>query len=454
MAEFKVRVKTDKNGDTTNIIINNYYNIDNDYVYLYCNVHLISLPESIVNLTNLQELKLYDNKLTSLPDTIGNLTNLQVLYCYYNKLTSLPESIVNLTNLKLLNCSYNKLTLLPETIGNLTNLQELYCCYNKLTSLPETIGNLTNLQNLWCGRNKLTSLPDIIVNLINLQLLNCSNNNLVSLPKIIGYLTKLQQLDCGDNSLTSLPETIGNLINLQSLWCNSNNLGSLPISIIRCRRLNYIYYSNNPIDNIPIQLLRFFNRIENRNENIFTIYNDKQNIHNSSIQLSIFESIQRLTNHVKTELDLDLLISEIVNDTILTCQERLLQYMENTEYHSLLMLNFAEILWLVWSVIKEFEPEIQTEIKRRLNEEVAEAECMCFTGSCNRLVNVLNGFSDLVEIKIQDSSQIGNVIVLVKEKLENSNDYSIEKHKLEVKKELLKRGYELEVINEWLEYIE
>ena len=74
--------------------------------------------------------------------------------------------------------------------------------------------------------------------------------------------------------------------------------------------------------------------------------------------------------------------------------------MENKEYHSLFMLNFAEILWLVWSVIKEFEPEIQTKIKKRLNKKVAKAECMCFTGRCNLLVNVLNDFSDLLKIKI------------------------------------------------------
>jgi SOS response regulatory protein OraA/RecX len=40
-------------------------------------------------------------------------------------------------------------------------------------------------------------------------------------------------------------------------------------------------------------------------------------------------------------------------------------------------------------------------------------------------------------------------------KLINDNTkYTIDKHKEEVKKELLERGYELETINEWIEYIQ
>jgi Leucine-rich repeat (LRR) protein len=56
-----------------------------------------SLPDSISNLTNLQELNLTSNKLT-LPDLICNLTNLQAMFLRYNQLTSLPDSIGNLTN--------------------------------------------------------------------------------------------------------------------------------------------------------------------------------------------------------------------------------------------------------------------------------------------------------------------------------------------------------------------
>jgi hypothetical protein len=46
-----------------------------------------------------------------------------------------------------------------------------------------------------------------------------------------------------------------------------------------------------------------------------------------------------------------------------------------------------------------------------------------------RIINCLSGFSDLVKFEIENESQIGNIIVLIKKQLANTNDYSVEKHK-------------------------
>ena len=81
-----------------------------------------------------------------------------------------------------------------------------------------------------------------------------------------------------------------------------------------------------------------------------------------------------------------------------------------------------------------------------------DAECKCFTGRMNRVINCLNGFSNYVEINIQDSEQIGNIIYLIKERL--GSEYTVEKHKEGVMKELKERGYDDEVIEEWIGYIE
>jgi len=69
------------------------------------------------------------------------------------------------------------------------------------------------------------------------------------------------------------------------------------------------------------------------------------------------------------------------------------------------------------------------------------------------LVNVLNGFVDGVEVEISNGEQIGNVILMVKERLERTEEYTLVKHREESEKELLERGYSLETIKEWLEYI-
>ena len=49
------------------------------------------LPETIVNMTNLLNLTIKDNRISSLPSNLGNLTNLQILDLAGNFLTTLPE---------------------------------------------------------------------------------------------------------------------------------------------------------------------------------------------------------------------------------------------------------------------------------------------------------------------------------------------------------------------------
>jgi hypothetical protein len=58
-----------------------------------------------------------------------------------------------------------------------------------------------------------------------------------------------------------------------------------------------------------------------------------------------------------------------------------------------------------------------------------------------------------VSVKIGEADQIGNVIILVKKKLEDERKYSPYLHKEIVVKELTERGFEKEVIEEWIEYI-
>ena len=72
----------------------------------------------------------------------------------------------------------------------------------------------------------------------------------------------------------------------------------------------------------------------------------------------------------------------------------------------------------------------------------------------SRLINCLNGFDEMVKINISDNEQIGQIISLVKERLENEGKYTIEEHKLIAKRELIERGYNDEKIDEWLEFIE
>ena len=70
----------------------------------------------------------------------------------------------------------------------------------------------------------------------------------------------------------------------------------------------------------------------------------------------------------------------------------------------------------------------------------------------SRLINCLNGYDTRVNITIADNSQIGNIIVMIKQQL--GEEYSVEQHKELVRKALEEREYSTEIIEEWLEYIE
>ncbi len=109
---------------------------------------------------------------------------------------------------------------------------------------------------------------------------------------------------------------------------------------------------------------------------------------------------------------------------------------------------------MIQTILTDFQIEEQEEIFKVLNQEIKDADCRCFTGRMNRIINCLNGFSPLVNINIKDGEQIGNIIILVKNKLELTNSYTVEQHKIEVEKELLERNYDIETIKMWLEYIE
>jgi Leucine-rich repeat (LRR) protein len=408
-----------------------------------------------INIPNEQITKIAFMDINVLPRMIGNLTNLTHLYLRDNKLTELPDTIGNLTNLTHLHLNCNKLTELPDTIGNLKNLTQLHLSYNKLIELSDKIGNLKNLTQLSVNGNKLTKLPDSIGNLTNATCLNLFNNNLTELPDSIGNLTNLTHLNLFNNNLTELPESIGNLTNLTSLCLFNNNLTELPVSVINLRRLMEFYYYDNEFDIFPPQIQRFINFIYN--EGFYTtkiqVYNDGQNVHNQAIQLSLKHSLEKITTQ-KFNINKETIQEEIANDDVLTreTKELVKSYCNNTEIHSLLLLSFQDVLEYVWETIKLFDKDNQKEIKHIMNQEMRDSVGMCFTGRISRLINCLNGFSDLVSIEISDNEQINNIILLTKQRL--GLEYTPDKHKELVENEMRERGYSAELITEWLGFIE
>jgi Leucine-rich repeat (LRR) protein len=452
------------------------YNCDNHKalkIYelnLRCN-NLTTVSKEICNLINLQTLLLSKNKLTTIPKEIYSLKNLFLLDLEYNNLTEIPENnISNLINLGYLNLAFNNFTTIPKEISSLKNLKYLYLYGNKINTIPKEICNLINLKILNLGYNNFTKIPDEICNLINLRILDLKYNNITIINNKISNLVNLKYLDLsknklttisneitnlvnleklylGGNKLTTIPKEMGNLINLETLFLHENNLITLPIEITNIRNAN-IYYANNPIEYLPPQVVRYLER----NKTTQKIYNDNQSVHNHSIQEGVENSINYVMS-IKPIYKLENINDVIIDNNYIDNQTKtiLFEYINCKDIHSTLNITFSELLINILSFIEQHEAK--QEIYKILEQEMNDTLCKCFTGRMSRLINCLNGFDDNIVINISNNEQIGNIIILIKEKLLAENNYTIELHKEIVMKELYDRGYDKGIVNEWLDYI-
>ncbi len=407
-------------------------------------------------------------------DQLPFLPNLEELYCINNKITIIPLY----PKLKELTCISNKI----ETLGPYPLLKNLYCSRNLLTEL----GDYPNLEVLECYKNQITTIgkcPSLIGldcrinNLIKIEMsyypllnaLNCCSNFLTEIgghPTIasimcgynqiikLGDFPNINILNCSSNKLTEIP----NYTNILSIDVSYNNLRVLP-NILEWNNLVTFTYNGNEIDYIPPNIIRRLTLLDERRRairtNKFAVYNDNQNVHNHSIQQSIITSIQNIIS-IKPEITIDNMMDEIIQNHQLNqeTKDALFEYSNNSEVHSTLQIKFKELLLSVWCIIRKQNDEQKNEILSILNSEILDSICKCFTGRISRLINCLNGFDDRVNIKMPDSDQIGNVVILIKNKLELDNSYTIEKHRELVLKELNDRGFPEDIIAVWIENIE
>ncbi len=237
-----------------------------------------SLPNSLGQLAQLENLEISAGRMKVLPDSIGNLTRLQRLDVSANHLTSLPDSVGRLAKLRILNVSMNQLERLPESLGDLQELEELMLYENRLNTLPDSLGKLKRLKALAISLNAINSLPESLAGLVALETFDVSGNNLTSVPGFLCSLANLRFVGLGENKLTHLPDALGRLTQLEFLnlsnhgqfylfapprhWLSTargslsrNNLGSLPPSFRALKSLKELYLHGNRSLGLPAEVL-------------------------------------------------------------------------------------------------------------------------------------------------------------------------------------------------------
>ncbi|XP_014773006.1 leucine-rich repeat-containing protein 63 isoform X2 [Octopus bimaculoides] len=145
--------------------------------FLNLKAHFICTLSNINYLRDtLTSINLSFNHFTTLPDTLLEMRNLEILKLRDNPLCNIPPGIKKLRgHLHTLILSFCLLSELPSEFSLLTELKHLDLSYNLFSSLPDEFSNLRSLEELSVEGNKLSMLPSGLLQL-DLQSFNASNN--------------------------------------------------------------------------------------------------------------------------------------------------------------------------------------------------------------------------------------------------------------------------------------
>ena len=109
-----------------------------------------TLPDGFTRLKKLRMTRLFQNNLEQLPANIGDLENLEQISLYQNKLSALPDSMTRLKKLTKLNLGWNCFETLPVWIHQMTSLQWLAVFENPLRSdVTITLPPATHVARAW-----------------------------------------------------------------------------------------------------------------------------------------------------------------------------------------------------------------------------------------------------------------------------------------------------------------
>ncbi|CAI0438711.1 unnamed protein product [Linum tenue] len=216
---------------------------------------------SVSNLSSLQLVSLgFNNFGGSLPESVVNFTEVSSLRMKGNKITGrMPRGMSNLKKLEWLELSNNQFSgSVPEEIGELGGyLKRLYLQGNRFSEgrIPSSFGNLTQLTHLDMEQSSIQGeIPSSLGNCRSLLWLNLNGNNLTG--EIPGEILSIESLTIylglAENRLTgSLPRQVGTLKNLGVLNVSHNLLsGEIPASLGSCVLLEALVLQNNSFQGV------------------------------------------------------------------------------------------------------------------------------------------------------------------------------------------------------------
>ncbi|KAL1359198.1 hypothetical protein HN51_004486 [Arachis hypogaea] len=263
-------------GSISPFIIGNLTNLEE--IYLYRNKLHGSFPREIGKLGKLQSLSLFENQLSGqIPLEIGNCLGLQLIDLFGNQFSGgIPITIGRLKELNWFHLRNNNLEgKIPATLGNCQKMKMIDLANNQLSgSIPATLGFLRGLDQLMLYNNSLEgNLPHQLANVANLTRVNlsrnklngslaplCSSSSFLSfdvtdnkfdgvIPFQLGNSHSLDRLRLGNNRFSGeIPRTLGKITEMTLLDLSRNSLsGPIPDELSLCHNLSHIDLNNNSL---------------------------------------------------------------------------------------------------------------------------------------------------------------------------------------------------------------
>ncbi|XP_070582054.1 leucine-rich repeat-containing protein 1-like [Ptychodera flava] len=165
--------------------------------------------------------------------------------------TAIPADVFTHSNIDVLRLSENRLTILPAGISSFKTLRVLELRKNYLETFPAPILELQLLRSLDLSFNKLTGVSKGIKGLVNLAILQLSNNKFNKFPEEVCMLKKLEKLDINNCRIDAIPASIAQLQTLSDLDVSGNQVTEVSEEIYGNRHLRSLNLSNNKLEILP-----------------------------------------------------------------------------------------------------------------------------------------------------------------------------------------------------------
>ena len=292
-------------------------------------------------------------------------------------------------------------------------------------SLPRTI------HTVFLVNTRVHEIPDIS-HLVNLELLDMYGSSVSRVDRPLP--ASLRTLTLTHNRLNYIDYDILPT-NLARLSVAHNSLQSLPPN----RWRNAVVYDNNA--GLERQFVDAIMKQKNT-----TIYNQGQNVHDSTIQASVRSSVDFL--FLNSSRDPDFLVklkrrldsSSTSNPIVSALYAVGSIFNSKSSKHSFLdswvdikttigtsSRTLSDLLERAYSIAEKHEDS--DVIFERLSQELIDGQDMCFTGRISRIVNAFVGFVEGVEIRVSDRAELhARIDVILRKKSRAKKESGVNTH--------------------------